>query len=320
MNFLKKFLKSAIAFIDSDHFPEGREQIREKPDKFELKRFIPFLILHLGCIGIIWVGWSLTAVIVAVVLYFVRMFFITGFYHRYFCHRAYKTSRAGQFMFGLLGLTAVQRGPLWWAGVHRHHHSHADEETDIHSPSLKGFWWSHIGWMTSERNYPTNYSLIKDLSRYPELVFLDRFDLIGPLLLAGSLYLTGMGLQHFAPGLHTTGPQLLIWGFFVSTVFLFHGTCCINSFAHIIGNQRYDNGNDSKNSLILSFVTLGEGWHNNHHQHQYAAKQGFYWWEIDITFYTLKVLSWMGIIWSLRPVPEEAYVQVPAANPEITPS
>lgn len=293
--------------VDSDHFPEPPEVIRAKPDRFELSRFIPFVILHVGCIGVIWVGWSFTAVAIAIALYFIRMFFITGFYHRYFCHKSYKTSRFGQFAIALLGLTAVQRGPLWWAGNHRHHHAHSDEETDLHSPAIKGFWWAHIGWMTSERNYPTDYSRVKDLSKYPELVFLNRFDLIGPLLLIVSLYSLGSALHHFAPGLHTTGWQLIIWGFFISTVCVFHGTCCINSFTHIIGSRRYPTTDDSRNSFILALVTLGEGWHNNHHRYQHTARQGFYWWEIDPTYYTLKVLSWLGIIWDLRPIPEAAY-------------
>jgi len=293
--------------VDSDFFPEGAEVRLQRPDKFYFRYFFPFLLLHLGCLGVIWVGWSWAAVITAVVLYFVRMFFVTGIYHRYFCHKSYSASRPVQFLLALLGLTCAQRGPLWWAAVHRHHHAHSDEEEDIHSPGMQGFIWAHIGWLTSARNYPTNYKMVRDYAKFPELRFLNRFDLIGPLLLAAGVFLFGAALQHFAPGLGTNGWQMLVWGFFISTTLLFHGTCTINSFTHMMGSRRYDTGDDSRNSFLLALVTLGEGWHNNHHRFQASARQGFYWWEIDITYYTLKTLSLLGIIRDLRPVPKEAY-------------
>lgn len=278
-----------------------------RPDKFSWRYFVPFLVLHLGCLGVIWTGWSWAAVVTAVVLYFVRMFFVTGIYHRYFCHKSYSVSRPVQFVMALAALTCAQRGPLWWAAVHRHHHAHSDEEEDVHSPGVKGFLWAHIGWLTSARNYPTNYKMVKDYSKYPELRFLNRFDLIGPLLLAVCMFAFGSLLAVFAPSLGTNGPQMLVWGFFISTTLLFHGTCSINSFTHMIGTRRYETGDDSRNSFLLALVTLGEGWHNNHHRFQRAAKQGFYWWEIDITYYTLKMFSLLGIVHNLRPVPAEAY-------------
>jgi len=172
---------------------------------------------------------------------------------------------------------------------------------------VQGFLWSHIGWITSSCNFPTDYSKIKDLARYPELVFLNRFDLIGPFFLAFIMLGWGWLLQAFFPALGTSPAQMLIWGFFISTTFLFHGTSCINSLAHVLGRKRYDTHDDSRNSFILSIITMGEGWHNNHHRYQAAARQGFYWWEFDPTYYLLKLLSWLGIIKNLRPVPESAY-------------
>jgi stearoyl-CoA desaturase (delta-9 desaturase) len=302
-----------LAVIDSDYFPEGPDAVREKPERMEFKRCLPFLLLHLGCLGVIWTGWSWTAVAIAVALYFIRMFAITGFYHRYFCHRAYRTSRVGQLIFALIGLTASQRGPLWWAAVHRHHHAHSDEEHDAHSPVRKGFLWSHIGWLTSSRNFPTNYSLVRDLVKYPELHFLNRFDLIGPLLLVALLALLGGALQAWAPGLGTNAWQLIVWGFFISTTVLFHATCAVNSFAHTLGSKRFETDDESRNSFLLALVTLGEGWHNNHHHYQSSARQGFYWWEIDISYYVLKVLAALGIVWELREVPERVYEDAKAA-------
>lgn len=293
--------------VDSDYFPEGAEAARARPERMEFGRCVPFLILHAGCLGVIWTGWSWTAIAVAAALYFLRMFAITGFYHRYFCHRAYHTSRAGQFLFALVGLTAVQRGPLWWAAVHRHHHAHSDEEVDAHSPHRKGFLWSHIGWLTSSRNFPTDYKLVRDLAKYPELRFLNRFDLIGPLLLVGFLAVLGWGLEIFAPSLETNAWQLIVWGFFISTTVLFHATCAVNSFAHIVGRKRFETRDESRNSLLLALITLGEGWHNNHHHYQSSARQGFFWWEIDISYYLIRALAALGIVWDVREVPARVY-------------
>jgi len=304
---------SLVQWFDADyHGGEDRAKVLAKPDRVELVRCIPFIILHLGCLGVFIVGWSWTAVAVAVGLYFLRMFAITGFYHRYFSHRSFQTSRGGQFLFALIGASAVQRGPLWWAYHHRHHHQHSDEENDKHSPHQHGFWWSHIGWITSARNFPTDYTKVRDLAKYPELVFLNRFDALVPAFLAVALLFSGMALEYFAPGLGVTGGQLLVWGFFVSTTALFHGTCSINSLAHIFGRKRFPTKDDSRNSFLLSLITLGEGWHNNHHHYMNATRQGFYWWEFDPTYYGLKVLSWTGLIWGLRPVPASVYAEAEA--------
>ena len=315
MRAVRKLGTALVHFIDSDYFPEGEEAARAKPEKMEMSRCVPFIILHVGCLGVFWTGWSWAAVITAIALYLVRMFAITGFYHRYFCHKAYRTSRAMQFIFGLIGLTAVQRGPLWWASVHRHHHAHSDEEVDAHSPHCKGFLWSHIGWLTSSRNFPTDYKLVRDLVKYPELVFLNRFDLIGPVILFAFLFGLGAGLERFAPGLGTNAWQMVVWGFFISTTFLFHGTCAVNSFAHLLGRKRFKTDDESRNSLIIALITLGEGWHNNHHHYQSSARQGFYWWEIDISYYVLRTLAALRIIWDVRGVPEKVYAEAANSNP-----
>ena len=307
--FFSRALVTLRQWLDSDYFPEGADTVRSRPDRFEFRRCLPFLILHLGCLGVIWTGWSWTALGVAVVLYGIRMFAITGFYHRYFSHRTFRTSRAAQFLFAALGSAAVQRGALWWAAVHRHHHKHSDQEQDVHSPGVSGFLWAHIGWMTSSKNFPTDYGAVRDLAKYPELVFLNRFDMVVPVGLAAFLYALGEILRGIAPGLGTSGVQLLVWGFFVSTVFLLHGTLMINSLAHVFGHRRFQTSDDSRNNFLLALITLGEGWHNNHHRFMNAARQGFYWWEIDVTFYGLKLLSWLGVIWDLKGVPAQVYAE-----------
>lgn len=261
--------------------------------------------MHLMCLGVIWVGWSPFAVAVAVSLYFFRMLAITGFYHRYFSHKTFKTCRAMQFIFAVLGASAAQRGPLWWASHHRHHHIHSDKETDAHSPKQHGFFWSHMGWFMSNENFPPKFQRIPDLLKYRELVWLDRFDAMVPVTLAAGLYGLGELLHSYAPSLNTNGPQLVVWGFFISTVLLYHATYTVNSLAHQIGKRRYKTNDDSRNSLLLALITCGEGWHNNHYRFPGSARQGFYWWEIDMTYYFLKLLSSLGIIWDLRAVPAE---------------
>jgi len=266
-------------------------------------RMLPFMAIHLGCLGVIWVGWSPTAVAVAAGLYALRMFAITGFYHRYFSHRAFRTSRTAQLIFAVLGAAAVQRGPLWWAAQHRHHHSHADDAQDNHSPRHDGFLWSHMGWFMTRASFATRLERVPDLAKYPELRFLDRYDALVPAALAILLYLSGAALEHWAPSLGTNGAQLLVWGFAVSTVVLYHVTFTINSLAHRVGRRRYATRDDSRNNGWLALLTFGEGWHNNHHHYPGAARQGFRWWEIDLTYYFLLALAAMGLIWDLRPVP-----------------
>lgn len=272
--------------------------------KIDWLRAIPFITLHAAVLGVLWTGVSLTAIGVAIVLYALRMFAITGFYHRYFSHRAFRTSRATQFAFALLGASAVQRGPLWWAGHHRQHHARSDQAGDVHSPRHQGFWWSHHGWFLSRANFATPTERIQDFSRYPELRFLDRFDVLVPLLLMALLYLAGETLATTAPQLGTDGLQLVVWGFVISTVVLYHITFTINSLAHRLGKRAYPTRDDSRNNWLLAILTFGEGWHNNHHYYPGSARQGFRWWQIDLTYYLLRLLAWTGLIWDLRPVPE----------------
>ncbi|RLP54226.1 MAG: acyl-CoA desaturase [Ketobacter sp.] len=267
-------------------------------------RVWPFVLMHLACGLVFWVGYSHTALVVAVSLYFLRMFAITAFYHRYFAHKTFNTSRTVQFVFAVIGTSATQRGPLWWAGHHRCHHRTSDTRRDPHSPR-NGFWQSHCGWFLGLQNFKTPTHLIKDFSRYPELVWLDRFDVLVPIFLAILLWCTGQILAVNAPHLNTDGWQLLVWGFFISTTVLLHATVSINSLAHRIGKRRFNTNDDSRNNLWLALITLGEGWHNNHHFYPGSTRQGFYWWEVDISFYILKLMQWSGLVWNLKSVPEK---------------
>jgi stearoyl-CoA desaturase (delta-9 desaturase) len=250
----------------------------------------PFWLVHLFCFGVFFIDFSWWYVALAFGGYFFRMFLVTGVYHRYFSHKTYSTSRVFQFILAFLAQTSIQKGALWWAAHHRHHHAHSDQEDDIHSPK-DGFWWSHIGWILSDENNTTETQYIRDLTRYPELVWLNNYHLVPPVV---------WGVAMFA----IAGIPGLIWGLCISTVMLWHGTFTINSLSHLWGSQRYKTTDTSRNNFILALITLGEGWHNNHHRFQAAARNGFFWWELDITYYTLKLLSFVGLIWDLRPVPK----------------
>jgi stearoyl-CoA desaturase (delta-9 desaturase) len=252
----------------------------------------PFFAVHIAAVlGVVRLGWSWSGFALAMSLYFVRMFGVTGAYHRYFSHRTYRTSRAFQFFLAFLAQTSMQKGALWWAAHHRDHHKYSDTEKDPHSWRVEGFWWSHVGWILSRKTEETDYKRIADLARFPELVWLNKNHLVPGVSLGVALW--------FAGGWHA-----LIWGLFVSTTLLWHGTFCINSVAHGWGRTRYETGDDSKNSLLLSLITMGEGWHNNHHYYPRSTAQGFFWWEIDPTFYILRGLAAVGLVWDLHTPPK----------------
>ena len=265
-------------------------------------RFLIFVLFHLACFAVFYVGISMTAVLLAVVLYISRMFFITGFYHRYFSHRTYKTSRFFQFMMAVAGCTAGQRGPLWWASHHRHHHMNSDTELDPHSPRY-GFLNSHLLWFLRRNNFYLMETRVKDWLKYPELRLLEHFDWLPFLGLALACYVLGEYLAVSFPALNTNGLQLLVWGFFVSSVVLYHATYTINSLAHRYGQQRYQTDDDSRNNLFLALITLGEGWHNNHHRYPNSTRQGFFWWELDISYLALTLFKRVGLIHSMQAVP-----------------
>ncbi|MCG8435557.1 MAG: acyl-CoA desaturase [Gammaproteobacteria bacterium] len=265
-------------------------------------RIIPFIGLHVACLGVIWTGWSVFALLFALAMYLLRMFAITGFYHRYFSHKAFRTSRFIQFIFAVIGAAATQRGPLWWAAHHRDHHSHSDTPEDVHTPK-HGFIWSHMGWFLCDHHFETKYERIPDIARYPELRWLDRYDLFVPVAFASAIFFLGWFLEIFVPQLGTGAWQLLVWGYFISTVALMHATLCINSLAHRFGKRRYSTPDRSRNNFWLALLTLGEGWHNNHHHYPGSARQGFFWWEIDVTYYLLRVMAALGLVWDIKPLP-----------------
>jgi stearoyl-CoA desaturase (delta-9 desaturase) len=245
--------------------------------------------IHASVLLVFVTGAPREAVLLALATYAVRVFGITGGYHRYFAHKSYRTSRAFQFVLAVLGAGATQKGPLWWCGTHRRHHAFTDREGDPHSPR-EGFWYAHQGWVFDPDWGGTPRELIRDFARYPELEWLNRWHVVPPLALAVLCYAIG-------------GFAGLVWGYSVSTVALWHATYSVNSVAHLFGTRRYDTPDTSRNNWLVAFLTLGEGWHNNHHHYQASARNGFRWWEVDVTYYVLRALAAVGLIWDLRQPP-----------------
>jgi stearoyl-CoA desaturase (delta-9 desaturase) len=274
----------------------------DAPQRIDWMRCLPFLGVHLACFAVLWVGWSWFAVGWAVALYALRMLAMTGFYHRYFSHRSFKTSRAFQLVLAIAGNSSAQRGPLWWAGHHRHHHQHSDKPSDVHSPEHHGLWWSHVGWIMSRPNFRTRLELVPDLAKFRELRFLDRFDVLVPALVIAASVALGALLARTAPSLGVDAAQLGVWTL-VSTVVLFHGTFTINSLSHLFGSRRYETPDTSRNNALLALITMGEGWHNNHHHSPRSARSGLARHELDPTWWMLLALEKLGLIWDLHPVP-----------------
>jgi stearoyl-CoA desaturase (Delta-9 desaturase) len=259
-------------------------------ERIHWARSTPFFALHALPLlafftGATWMDWA-----ACFALYYVRMFGITAGYHRYFAHRSYKMGRVAQFLMAFLGTTSSQKGVLWWAAHHRDHHRYSDGPEDIHSPRL-GVMWSHVSWILCTKHDATKWSRIQDFAKYPELVWLNKYWAVPPTMLGVACFLVG-------------GWSMLLIGFFLSTVLLWHGTFLVNSAAHIFGTRRFETTDDSKNSWWIALLTCGEGWHNNHHHYSSSANQGFYWWEIDLSYYGIKALQALGVAWDVRkPLP-----------------
>jgi stearoyl-CoA desaturase (Delta-9 desaturase) len=249
-----------------------------------------FLLVHLLAFGVFAVGFSWAGVALCLGSYYLRMFAITAGFHRYFSHRTYRLARVPQFLLAFLGQTSAQKGVLWWASNHRHHHKYSDRPEDIHSPLQGGFWWAHMGWILSPDYEKTDLSRVPDLAKYPELVWLDRHPYLPTLLYAVAL---GLAL----------GPTGLFYGYFLSTVLLWHGTFSVNSVMHVFGRRAYATTDDSRNSFLVALITMGEGWHNNHHWAPASAAQGFRWWQVDGSYYMLWMAERLRLVRGLRRPP-----------------
>jgi len=278
------------------------EKKTRRKHRYERVGWVPFVLCHCIMLGAFWSGVTWEAVVLGVVLYYLRMFAVTAGYHRYFAHRSFRTTRWFQFLLGLAATTTIQRGPCWWAAHHRAHHLHSDTEKDLHSPRIDGFYHSHVGWLFAG-NGETDWKRVQDLAKYPELVWLDRLCFVPPTLAAIATILI-------------FGWSCFFIGWTVSGVLVWHSTFLVNSLTHVFGRKRFETNDDSKNSLLIALVTMGEGWHNNHHRYMNSARMGFYPREIDLTYYCLVVLEKLGLVWDLKKVPERVLEEGRRADAE----
>jgi len=273
--------------------------IQEEPDglwiRFGGVSAALYWAIHASCLVALYTGVSAADLTLLALTFWLRMFGITGGFHRYFSHRSYKTSRVMQFLLAILGTSAIQKGPLWWAGAHRLHHRYSDQPGDPHSPRVS-FWYAHQGWIFDPQWHETRIGEIRDFAKFPELVWLNQWHIVPPIALGALCY--GIG-----------GLSGLVWGMAISTVACWHATYTINSLAHRWGSTRFETGDDSRNNLFFALLTLGEGWHNNHHRFMNSTRQGFYWWEIDVSYYILCGMKALGLIWDMKQPPASVYAE-----------
>ncbi len=275
---------------------------QESTDRISPLTSFPFAAIHvLGIAGAFYTGWHPRLALAAFISYYVRMMGVTIGYHRFFSHRSFKTNRVFQFILAWWAECSVQKGALWWAAHHRHHHKYSDTPEDVHSPVQRGFWYSHVGWMLGDKYMETRTDRIRDFARYPELVFLDTHWYLPPVI-TGAVVWAVFGLPVF------------IWAGLTATVLLWHGTFCVNSLAHVFGRRRYFTSDTSRNSFLIAMITSGEGWHNNHHFYQSTANQGWHWWQIDPSFYVIRLFQLVGLVWDVRTPPKHV-VATPGDTP-----
>jgi stearoyl-CoA desaturase (Delta-9 desaturase) len=266
--------------------------VRPLPKSLQTYQFgavAAFVALQLAALGVFFAPFRWSYFWLMLGMYAVRMFGVTAGYHRYFSHRSFKLNRFYQLLMAILAQSSGQKSVLWWAAHHRVHHRHSDQQPDVHSPGLRGFWWAHVGWVISNTYDEYDPALIRDFSKFPELRWLDRYHWVPTAALGAAIYFAG-GLGAF------------LWGYVLSTVILYHATFCINSLAHVWGTRRFATADESRNNFVLALVTFGEGWHNNHHRFMYACRQGILWWELDLTYYGLRLLNYLGVARELRGV------------------
>jgi len=251
---------------------------------------------HIACFAFIYTGVSFVAVMTAFAMYVIRGIGVTGGYHRLLAHRAFKTSRFVQFLFALAGSLAVQGGPIWWVSHHRSHHRDTDTDEDIHSPVTRGMWKAHMGWMITDEAFNENGANSRDLHKFAELKFLQRYYVWLVVLEMIGLFGFGSIWAWVFPESGTSGLQMLVWGFFISTVFTWHVTFMVNSVCHRYGSQPYDTKDASTNNFFVGVLGFGEGWHNNHHYYPNSARHGLRWWQLDTTWWLIRLLQVLGIV------------------------
>ena len=232
-------------------------------------------------------------------------------YHRQLTHRSFKTPRWLEHIFVLGALCCLQDTPGKWVATHRVHHRHSDEQPDPHSP-LVSFLWAHVGWLMVHNSATESMATYQ---RYAKDVLSNKFYMAmekNPLIVfyvygahAVLFFVVGLLIGRWTGGDWTAGlwfgASLLVWGVLVRTILVWHITWSVNSLTHLIGYRNYDTNENSRNSWLVALVTVGEGWHNNHHHDQASASNQHRWWELDVSYYEIKLLEKLGLAWDVVP-------------------
>ena len=248
------------------------------------------VLFHIGAVAALFM-FSWKSFFVALALHWIAVGFgISLGYHRLHTHQSYQCPVWMQYALAVCGTLTLEGGPIFWVGTHRVHHSKSDQPGDPHSPR-EGAFWSHMGWIlfgeTNHNNTKLMSKYAPDLARHRFYLWLNNYHWV-PLAVLGALLYAWGGLPMF------------LWGICLRVTYGLHVTWLINSATHMFGSKRFDAGDDSRNSFILAVLTFGEGWHNNHHAHPTSARHGLAWWELDITWITMKLLRAIGLIRHVR--------------------
>lgn len=264
------------------------------------------IILYLGSLSAFFVRPTPALLTLSFLSLYLRTLGWEGGLHRYFAHRSFKTGRAFQLVLACLGAASGQRGPLWWASTHRAHHRHADTPRDPHTPLGNGKLYAYVGWLYDKKNCDTDLEEARDFIRYPELLWVNKYHYLFPVLWMVAMFVLGQWTPLFGGG---AGVAALVWGFFVSTLLALQISLLTNAFAHAprsgwFSYRNFPTADMSQNVWPLFPISLGLGqcWHNNHHRHMNSASTWVRWWEVDLIYLSLKLLGMLGVVWDIREV------------------
>lgn len=277
-----------------------------KPYKLNITYSTTIVLVHiLGFLALLPYAWSWMGLIACLAGIHIFGQGITIGYHRLLTHRSFKTPKWVEHIFAILGICSMQDTPARWVSVHRMHHVHSDEVPDPHSPRVN-FWWSHVGWLMFVNR--ETYS-IAGLEKFAKDLLRDRFYMrleTNPFL--QFQYILGQFAVYFLLGFAASfafssevgqavqlGTSMVVWGVIVRVIAVWHITWSVNSLSHLFGYRNYQTGEDSRNNWFVALLTVGEGWHNNHHEDPSACTVQHRWWELDISYYEVKLLEKLGL-------------------------
>ena len=261
--------------------------------------FVAMAAFHvLALVALLPMFWAWRNLAAFAIMYFFAINIGIGVaYHRLLTHRGFRTPKWLEYFVTACGTMALEGGPIFWVATHRVHHQNSDQEGDPHTP-VDGTFWSHAGWIISGRAMHSETALLgryaPDLTRDKVHVFLSKYHWV--LLTAAGFAQLAIGAALAGPGHRIVGAVgMMLWGTFLRVVVGLHATWFVNSATHLYGARRFDTRDDSRNNWWVAILTGGEGWHNNHHAHPVSARHGLAWYEFDVNYYCIWLLSKLGL-------------------------